>query len=239
MKIVIIEDDERIIEYVKLTFQLGWPEVELISTEFGEKGAELVEAESPKLVILDLVLPDISGFEVLKQIRLFSAVPILVLTVSEEEFDIVKALAWGADEYIIKPFRQMEFIARIKALIRRQVSAVDANETEEYNLLSWRFNPYKHLLKKAGKSIFLTRTESTILLHLIRNKGSIIRIQGLVKVLYEEDYPGATDAVRVYIRRLRQKIETESKSPQIILTKIGLGYYIEADKVSKQINLPR
>jgi len=105
MKILIIEDDSEIVEVVSLAFQMRWPDVELIYTHLGEKGPELVESEHPDAVILDLGLPDINGFEVLKQIRGFSEVPVLILTVRGDEADIVKGLEWGADDYMIKPFR--------------------------------------------------------------------------------------------------------------------------------------
>src|ERR1035437_10589731 len=119
MKILIIEDDQQIVEAITLAFQIRWPEAKLVSTPQGEKGIELVENEKPEIVILDLGLPDINGFEVLKQIRLFSDIPILILTARTEESDIVKGLEWGADDYMIKPFRQLELLSRIKALTRR------------------------------------------------------------------------------------------------------------------------
>jgi DNA-binding response OmpR family regulator len=120
MKILIIEDDRAIVELISLSFQVGWPEAELISSHLGKEGIELVESRCPDIVILDLGLPDISGFEVLRGLRRFTAVPIVILTVRSEEADVVKALEWGADEYIIKPFRQLELLARIKSLMRRQ-----------------------------------------------------------------------------------------------------------------------
>ncbi len=120
MKVLIIEDDREIIEAISLAFQIRWPEAKVVSTHCGANGAELVESETPDIVILDLGLPDVNGFEVLRQIRLFSHVPVVILTVRTDEADIVKGLEWGADDYITKPFRQLELLARVKALIRRQ-----------------------------------------------------------------------------------------------------------------------
>ena len=103
MKPLIIEDDRQIIEAISLTFQIRWPEAEVISTHLGEKGIELVESEAPDIVILDLGLPDINGFEVLRRVRLFSHVPIIILTVRADEADIVKGLEWGADDISPSP----------------------------------------------------------------------------------------------------------------------------------------
>src|SRR4030042_1995566 len=128
MKVLVIEDDREIVDAISLAFQIRWPEAKLISTRLGQKGVELVESESPDIVILDLGLPDINGFEVLQAIRLFSQVPTIILTVRSDEADIVKGLEWGADDYITKPFRQLEFLARVKALIRRQ-SPTDRKST--------------------------------------------------------------------------------------------------------------
>ncbi|MFC1860183.1 response regulator transcription factor [Chloroflexota bacterium] len=111
MKVLIIEDDPEIVEVISLAFQIRWPEVKLVSTNLGEKGVELVESESPDVVILDLGLPDISGYDVLKEIRAFSTVPILILTVRGEETDVVRGLEWGADDYMVKPFRQLELLS--------------------------------------------------------------------------------------------------------------------------------
>jgi DNA-binding response OmpR family regulator len=120
MKILVIEDDQQIVEAITLAFQIRWPEAKLVSTQQGEKGIELVESEKPDIVILDLGLPDINGYDVLKQIRMFSDIPILILTARTEESDIVKGLEWGADDYMIKPFHQLELLSRIKALTRRR-----------------------------------------------------------------------------------------------------------------------
>jgi two-component system KDP operon response regulator KdpE len=227
MKTVIIEDDETIVEFISLAFQTGWPDVEVLSTKYGQKGIKLVEIEMPKLLILDLGLPDMSGFEVLKRVRAFSDVATIIITVNEEESDIVKALQWGADEYIVKPFRQMEFLARIKALMRRGHSTVESFKNDVYKIGEWSFDTQKHVIQRLNKTTFLTRSESTILLQLIRNRGHVVNIHRLVGALWGEDYPGAVEAIRVYVRRLRSKIEYNSQAPQIILTKIGEGYYIE------------
>jgi two-component system response regulator VicR len=221
MKILVIEDDQQIVEAISLAFQIRWPEAKLIATQQGEKGIEFVETEKPDIVILDLGLPDINGYDVLKQIRMFSDIPILILTARTEESDIVKGLEWGADDYMVKPFRQLELLSRIKALTRRR-SPTDMETPISIGALN--FNPSTGQLSYKDKEISLTPTESRILHHLMRNAGQVVTHSSLADAVWGEDYPGAVDSLKVYIRRLREKLEVEPQQPQLILTKAGVGY---------------
>ncbi len=223
MKVLIIEDDREIVEVVKLSFEIRWPGVQVVSTHLGKKGIELVESEDPDIVILDLGLPDISGFDVLKEVRTFSDVPILVLTVRGDEADIVRGLEWGADDYMVKPFRQLELLARIKALTRRSTAGV-AESPLVWGQLS--FNPATRQLLYGQREVALTRTEGAILSQLMRNAGNVVPYVKLAEAVWGEDYPDSTDSLRVYIRRLREKIESDPGNPQVILTKASLGYSI-------------
>jgi len=221
MKVLIIEDDYTTVETISLSLQVGWPEAKVVSTKLGEEGIELVEGESPDAVILDLGLPDIDGFEVLKGIRLFSYVPIIILTVRGEETDVVKGLEWGADEYITKPFRQLELLARVKSIIRRR----DYRRGELYlNCGPLHFDVAMRKLKHGEKVINLTSTESLILYHLAINTGKVVTHSSLAQEIWGEYYPGATEAIRVYIWHLRQKIEPNPRKPRLIVTKPGTGY---------------
>lgn len=222
MKVLLIEDDREIIDAISLAFQIRWPEAQLISTRLGQKGSELVETESPDLVILDLGLPDTSGFEVLRQIRLFSQVPTIILTVRSEEADVVKGLEWGADDYITKPFRQLEFLARVKALIRRQSG-------EEADVVSYghlRLDTTSGQLLSDGSEIPLTVTESAIMAHLMKNGGRPVTHASLAEAIWGDDYPGSADSLKVHIRRLREKIEEDPSHPQMIRTRTGVGYFL-------------
>jgi len=222
MKVLIIEDDKEIVDAITLAFQIRWPEAKVVSTRLGRKGVELVESEAPDIVILDLGLPDISGFEVLNQTRLFSRVPIIILTVRSEESDVVKGLEWGADDYIVKPFRQLELLARVKALIRRQAPA------EEENLASGplHLETSSGMAHVSGREVALTITESRILAHLMRNAGHVVTHSSLAEAVWGNDYPGAADSLKVHIRRLREKIEENPSKPKFVLTRAGIGYYL-------------
>ncbi|MFC2051464.1 response regulator transcription factor [Chloroflexota bacterium] len=223
MKVLIIEDDQEIVEVIKLSFQIRWPEVQLVTSHLGEKGIEMVESENPDVVILDLGLPDTNGFDVLKQIRLFSNIPILILTVRSDEADIIRGLEWGADDYLVKPFRQLELLSRIKALIRRRDSF-----DEEMPLVydQFQFHPATRQLYHDGREINLTRTEGLIFHQLMKNAGRVVSYGILIESVWGEDYPDATENLRVCIRRLREKIEADPSNPKVILNLASVGYLL-------------
>ena len=223
MKALIIEDDPEIVESVSLAFQMGWPETQLVSTHLGKKGLEMAETENPSIIILDLGLPDVGGFEVLKQTRLFSSVPIIILTAKTDESNIVKGLEWGADDFIVKPCGQLELLARIKARVRGKNNHNDEIPVSYGRL---RFNPLTRQLFNSGKEIKLTAIESHRIHCLMKNGGRVTTYTRLAENVWGDDYPGSVDSLRVHIRRLREKIENDSTHPQIIITKSGIGYSI-------------
>ena len=220
MKLLVIEDDEEIVEAITLAFKIRWPEAQVISTHSGVNGVDLVESEQPDAVILDLGLPDINGFDVLRRIRLFSQVPIIIVTVRAEEADIIKGLEWGADDYIIKPFRQLELLARIKAQIRSQGQPEEERIRRGSSLLDTVTGQFYH----RGKEISLTVTETRILSQLMRNAGYVVTHSSLAEAVWGDDYPGAIDSLKVHIRRLREKVEENPSSPEFIITKPAVGY---------------
>jgi len=223
MRILIIEDDQSIVEAISLALQIIWPDAKLLSTHLGEKGIELLQSENPDVIILDLGLPDISGFEVLKRVRLFSEVPILILTVRSDEADIVKGLEWGADDYVIKPFRQMELLSRIKLVTRRRGAFLEGTPLVCGQL---QFDPSSGQLFHGEREINLTPTEGSIMHHLMKNAGRVVTHSGLAEAVYGVDYPDAADSLRVHIRRLRTKLEADPGDPKMILTRAGVGYLL-------------
>ncbi len=224
MKILIIEDDNTIVDNIALTFKVGWPEVNLVWTGLGEEGIDMVEKESPDLVILDLGLPDISGFEVLKKIRLFSNVPILILTVREDEAAVVKAFDLGVSEYVFKPFRQMEILARLKSLVNKNNPSL-MHSFQKYG--PFEFNSSTHNVKYNGKIISLTKSEFLLLQHMAVNHGKIVTYSSIAENIWGMIYPGYEKAIRVYIRQLRKKIELNPDKPVIIITESKVGYCIK------------
>ena len=221
MKVLVIEDDKNIVDVIALSLKIRWPETKIVSTHLGKEGILLTENQGPDVVILDLGLPDISGFEVLKAIRLYSSVPILILSVLGEEENIVKGLELGADEYIVKPFRQLELLARMKAVIRR---TGELDELPPVVAGPLRFGASMNKLSYHDKEIKLTRTEGLILYHLMRNKDKVVSYTKLFEVMWGGESQGAAEALRVHIRRLREKLEKDPSNPLLIQTKVGVGY---------------
>ncbi|QNT77146.1 response regulator transcription factor [Dehalogenimonas etheniformans] len=223
MTVVLIEDDAEIIEAITLTFKIRWPQATFLSTDSGQEGLTLIEKHNPDLVILDLGLPDTNGYNVLKEIRRFSHVPVIILTARGDETDIVRGLELGADEYIIKPFRQMELLARVKAVLRRQEAV-----SEELPLAvgTMTLGPSIRDLTLKGKKINLTRTEGIVLGQLMRHVGHPVSHAVLAKALWGEEYPGAAESLKVYVRHLREKIEENPSDPKLLLTRIGAGYQL-------------
>jgi two-component system KDP operon response regulator KdpE len=200
---------------------MRWPDVVVSSTGMGEEGLQLVETFSPDIVILDLGLPDINGFEVLRQVRLFSDVPIIILSVLGDEDDIVRGLEMDADDYIVKPFKKMEFLARVKSLVRRKNVPVDLTVYERGNYKV--FLSLHHLYYKDNK-VTLTKSECLIFYKLIQNANSVVTYSGIARELWGDDYPGSIEAIRVYVQRLRKKIETVTGNNAVIETKSNVGY---------------
>ena len=224
MKILIIEDDQSIVESITLIMQVSWPDVEIVSTESGKEGISIIENKMIDVVILDIGLPDIQGFDVLKRIRDFSDVPIIVLTVNSDETDIVRGLELRADDYIIKPFRPLELLARLKLVLRRQFYP----KGEHYiSIGHFQFDVTSHKLETENQVINLTSTESLILYYLVMNRGNVLSLATLAQKIWGDDYPGAYEAIRVYIRHLRKKIEENPNKPKLIITKPGIGYMLE------------
>lgn len=224
MKVLVIEDDPGIIEVVSLCFQLRWSGTSVISAESGSRGVELVENESPDVVILDIGLPDMDGYSVLKEVRRFSDVPVLMLTVRGEDTDVAKGLEMGADDYITKPFSHIELIARVQAVLRRSQGLAVSDEERPFSSgkLSVDFSRNEVLLD--GEPIKLTSTERKLLYYLIRNEGRILSHESLLTKVWGETYVDARDLLRVHIQHLRQKLEDNTESPNIIVTEHGIGY---------------
>ena len=226
MKILIIEDDPNIVELVELTFELGWPDTKLIIAETGEKGMNLLEANPPDAVILDLGLPDTSGFEIIKAIRLFSDVPILILTVRIDERDVVKALTLGADDYLAKPFRQMELLARIKAITRR---TQHGDQDVRVSAGPWHFGKTLTELYRGPQLYHLTPIQGLIMQSLIKQAGQFVSAETLAGKIWGEHHAATADDLRVHIHHIRKKFGGANSAAEFISNKPGQGYMLVCD----------
>jgi DNA-binding response OmpR family regulator len=223
MKALVIDDSPEIADVVSLCFQLHWSSATVLSAQDGGRGLELVEAESPDVVILDIGLPDMDGFEVLREIRRFSRVPVLMLTVRGEDTDIARGLELGADDYITKPFSHIELVARVRAVLRR-IQGLPVSEEKPFISGKLAIDFASKEVTVDGKSVRLTSTEYKLLYHLIKNEGRLLSHENLLNKVWGEDYQDARDLLRVHIQHLRQKLGDDGESPAIIVTEHGMGY---------------
>jgi len=221
LKVLIIEDSAEVVEAVSLCLQLRWPEVTLSIAAEGTRGIEILESESFNLIILDINLPDIDGFEVLKRIRSFSKVPIIILTVRGKEEEQARGLEMGADDYIVKPFRPRDLVARVNAVLRRAHLSEATGEQPSLvrgKLILKLITNEVHL---GDQVIKLTLTECKLLYALMKNAEHTLSSEKILQEVWGKEYVD-TESIRTYIRRLRDKLR--DKPPQIILTERGGGY---------------
>ena len=234
MKVLVIEDNPEIVQSVNLCFELRWPGAELLSAAEGKKGLDLAGTENPEVIILDLGLPDIDGLEVLREIRSYSSVPVIILTVRGEEMDKVKGLEMGADDYIVKPFSPQELVSRVRAVLRRTkaptvVTAVGQTLPEEQPLIfdGLSIDPNARTVRVNDEQRTLTAKEFDLLLLLARYPQRVFTRDELLNLVW-----GFTDyidpnTITVHVRRLREKIEEDPSKPRYINTVWGVGYRFE------------
>ncbi|HEX7197538.1 MAG TPA: response regulator transcription factor [Candidatus Limnocylindria bacterium] len=239
MKILVVDDAPDVIESVQLGFTLQWREVEVLGAGAGEQGLDMVERELPDLVLLDVGLPDIDGYEVLRQIRAFSDVPVVMLTARDGTLDLVKGLELGADDYVTKPFNHLELLARVKAVLRRLDMPAPAARVPSFQSGDLEMDFAKQEVRVAGHRIDLTPTEYKLLYHLIRNAGHVLPHGTLLAKVWGREYVDEVDYLRVYVRRLRDKLGDDVDDPRYIRTERGLGYrFLASTEPSAGLAIP-
>ena len=224
MKVLVVDDAPEVVESVRLGFAVQWREVDVLSAGTGKEALELVEHESPDLVLLDVGLPDMDGFKVLQEIRFFSDVPVVMLTARDDTIDKVRGLELGADDYVTKPFNHLELLARIKAVLRRLDMPPPKSRAPSFRSgdLEMDFNAQEVRVK--GERVDLTPTEYKLLYHLVRNAGHTLTHGTLLAKVWGREYRDEVDYLRVYVRRLRDKLGDDPEKPRYIRTERGLGY---------------
>jgi two-component system KDP operon response regulator KdpE len=229
MRILIVDDEPDVIESVRLGFTLQWREVDVLGAASGEAGLDAIEQDHPDVVLLDVGLPDLDGFEVLRQIRAFSDVPVLMLTARDDSMDKVKGLELGADDYVTKPFNHLELMARVKAVLRRLEMPAPASRAPSFQAGELEVDFARQEARLRGDRLDLTPTEYKLLYHLVRNAGHILQHGTLLAKVWGREYVNEVDYIRVYIRRLREKLGDDPDNPRYIRTERGLGYRFLAD----------
>ncbi len=224
-KRALVVDDEKLI--VKgIRFSLEQDDMEVDCAYDGEEALEYAKNNQYDIILLDIMLPKLTGFEVCQQIREFSSVPIIMLTAKGDDMDKILGLEYGADDYITKPFNILEVKARIKAIMRRTESK--KNSKEEASMIkigSVRLDCEGRRTYIDDKKVGLTAKEFEVLELLMRNQDKVYSRENLLKLVWGADYPGDVRTVDVHIRRLREKIEENPSEPKFVHTKWGVGYY--------------
>ena len=226
MKVLIIEDDPVITETVAICFELRWPEAEVISTDNGEEGVSLVMSQSPQIVMLDVGLPGMDGYQVLRKLRQFTEVPTIMLTAQGSELAKVKGLEFGADDYITKPFSHIELLARVRAVLRRDARASQEQtegvyHSEEAGLV---IDLDSRRVSRFGQHINLAPLEYSLLKLLTRNEGRVMTHEQILGQVWGQEYLNDMDYLKVYIRRLRNKLGDDPQNPELIHAERGVGY---------------
>ncbi|HEY3523595.1 MAG TPA: response regulator transcription factor [Candidatus Limnocylindrales bacterium] len=224
MRVLVVDDEPDVVDSVRLGFTLQWREVDVLGAATGEDALDVIEREHPDIVLLDVGLPDIDGFEVLRRVRAFSDVPVVMLTARDDAMDKVRGLELGADDYVTKPFNHLELMARIKAVLRRLEMPAPTSRAPSFRSGDLEVDFGRQEARLGGERLDLTPTEYKLLYHLVRNAGHVLPHGTLLAKVWGREYVDEVDYVRVYIRRLRDKLGDDPDSPQYIRTERGLGY---------------
>lgn len=223
-KILVVDDEKLIVKGIR--FSLEQDGMEVTAAYDGEEALALAKSGEFDLILLDVMLPKLTGFEVCQQVREFSDVPIIMLTAKGDDMDKILGLEYGADDYITKPFNILEVKARIKAIMRR-VTKQAQGQTEDkiLNKGEMKIDCESRRVFIADREINLTAKEFDLLELLAMNPNKVYSRENLLNIVWGYEYPGDARTVDVHIRRLREKVETNPSDPKYVYTKWGVGYY--------------
>ena len=221
MKILVVDDEKLLVKGIKFNLENDGYEVAVAYD--GEEAVELAKSGDFDLIILDIMMPKMTGLEACMQIREFSNVPIIMLTAKGEDMDKLIGFEQGTDDYLTKPFNILELKARIRALLRRSTPAETKEECTRITLDTSERNAYKN-----GKAVELTAREFDLMELLMKNPGHVYSRENLLDIIWGYEYQGEIRTVDVHVRRLREKLERVPAQPEYIMTKWGVGYYFKA-----------
>ena len=226
-KVLVVDDEKLIVKGIR--FSLEQDGMEVTCAYDGEEALRLAREQKFDMILLDIMLPKLSGTEVCQQIREFSGVPIVMLTAKSEDMDKIMGLEYGADDYITKPFNILEVKARIRAIMRRTARREETGrQPGVIESGDMRMDCDSRRVTVSGREVNLTTKEFDLLELLIKNPNKVYSRENLLKLVWGADYPGDVRTVDVHIRRLREKLERDPASPERIMTKWGVGYYFKA-----------
>ena len=225
-KVLVVDDEKLIVKGIRFSLEQDGMEVDCAYD--GEEALEMVQAKEYDIVLLDIMLPKLTGLEVCQQIREFSTVPVVMLTAKGDDMDKILGLEYGADDYITKPFNILEVKARIKAIIRRTTPKENVqNKSQVIEAGNLVLDCESRRVNVDGKEINLTAKEFDVLELLVQNTQKVYSRENLLNIVWGYEYLGDVRTVDVHIRRLREKIEANPSEPKYVHTKWGVGYYFQ------------
>ena len=222
-KVLIVDDEKLIVKGIRFSLEQEGMQVECAYD--GEEALSMIQKNNYDVILLDVMLPKLTGYEVCQQVREFSDVPIIMITAKDDDMDKILGLEYGADDYITKPFNILEVKARMKAIMRRSKRREDDVKEAVYGELRLDCNSRRVYI--AGKEVNLTAKEFDVLELLVFHPNKVYDRDALLDLVWGKDYPGDARTVDVHIRRLREKIEQNPSEPKYVHTKWGVGYYFE------------
>jgi two-component system KDP operon response regulator KdpE len=225
--ILLIEDERQMRRFLRVTLQSE--RYGLIEADTAAEGLSQAATRSPDIVLLDLGLPDMDGLEVIKKLREWSAVPIIVISAREQEGDKIKALDEGADDYLTKPFGAGELLARIRVALRHAVPKSQDQKDAIFTAEDLNIDFLKRQVHRGDREIHLTPIEYRLLVVLVRNAGRVMTHRHILKEVWGPAYIEQTHYLRVFMNQLRKKIETDSARPHFLLNEPGIGYRFKPD----------
>jgi two-component system KDP operon response regulator KdpE len=223
VKILVVDDDARLREALSVGLQLQWEDAEVLTAEDGETGLRMFYDHQPDVVLLDVNMPGVNGFEVLREIRRVSDIPVIMLSARGEEYDQVRGLGLGADDYVSKPYSHLALVARIKAVMRRAELPAPLESAPDFVAGDLAIRFQDHAVRVGGEPVKLTPVEYKLLYHLVRNAGHVMPHQALLDRVWGAEYGATPDHLKVFISRLRGKLERD-RGERYIETERGLGY---------------
>ena len=225
-KVLVVDDEKLIVKGIRFSLEQDGMEVDCAYD--GEEALEMAKENDYDIILLDVMLPKFTGFEVCQQVREFSSVPIIMLTAKGDDMDKILGLEYGADDYITKPFNILEVKARIKAILRRGAAKEESKVDESVITCGeLTLDLEGRRLHISGEEINLTAKEFDVLELLVTNPNKVYGREKLLNLVWGEEYPGDVRTVDVHIRRLREKIEANPSEPRYVRTKWGVGYYFQ------------
>ena len=221
VSVLVVDDDVHILRMMQRILELEGYRALVASS--GETALEVFDEETPRLVLLDIMMPGMDGYTVCQRIREFSPVPIIMVTARDNEEEKIKGLDAGADDYMTKPFASKELAARVRAVLRR-AKLWDEHPEPTFHSDDLIIDFARHIVTLRGQEVDLTATEYRLLSYLVHNAGRLVTPDQILQAVWGEEYIGEYHLLRVNIARLRQKLEDDPKEPRFITTRIGIGY---------------